>query len=218
MKVRVGFVSNSSSSSFCIHGVVITGDIWKKLKSEQQCDNTEDVFWYGEYKDEKSNKFYQVKVIDDDEWEVRYGRIGSEGKPLLVSPDKAKAKIKEKIKEGYQPIKGGCASNGNSENDEETFDVFEGLCFDFADRIRKDNTLEGLENIFDNCGSGDEEVIYLGRMFESQRPNETREDFERSAEDAIKKLLKSFDCNQDEIDKLEFGFNLGHTDCCYNPK
>jgi predicted DNA-binding WGR domain protein len=53
---------------------------------------------------ENSNKFYEVTKLSEDEYELRWGRIGTEGQSQIVDADKAEKKAMEKIRKGYSKV------------------------------------------------------------------------------------------------------------------
>lgn len=72
-----------------------------------------------EYKDEKSNKFWEIR-LEGDSHTVRYGRIGSDGQTKTKEFDSAgeaeadaEKLIKSKLKKGYQEVD-GAEDSGNA--------------------------------------------------------------------------------------------------------
>ncbi len=108
MKVRAGFVSNSSSSSFVVYGVELSESILKKI--EDKLDEKHDL--YDElYNLESSLKLKDVVFYSDTDFEndligISIADIHSDGdatkaKKSLVELDKQADKLIEKLKEKY---------------------------------------------------------------------------------------------------------------------
>jgi len=57
-----------------------------------------------EYTDDKSNKFWEIEPRLDGMADVRWGRIGSEGKSQVVARDIALSRARQKLSKGYQMV------------------------------------------------------------------------------------------------------------------
>jgi len=99
MKVRLGFVSNSSTSSFCIYGALLdSSDLIKRLKTEYKAtlvlndeeDLTPDVFLY-KFFDEEEGYWTYHDIFNDGEYYI--GRAWTD-----ISDDETGKQFKDKIK------------------------------------------------------------------------------------------------------------------------
>jgi len=58
-----------------------------------------------EYTDAKSNKFWEIRMLDENEFEATWGRIGAtKGQSTTYDADTAFKKINEKIAKGYVQV------------------------------------------------------------------------------------------------------------------
>ena len=90
MKIRLGFVSNSSTSSFCIHGIGLDDDVGVDhiLRAKEICpDNFKKLLdTYASYKGEYYKNLYNnLRTIDTDEGRASFEKILCDDKDDVVN-------------------------------------------------------------------------------------------------------------------------------------
>lgn len=103
MRIRHGFVSNSSSTSFCIFGLAVkmnTDDEWENIEEKVECSDTELETFYG----------------DPDSWE-RMGYIGIDR--TYIGNDETGQQFKDRVAALVEQIVPG--QGENCENHEESY-------------------------------------------------------------------------------------------------
>jgi len=96
MKIRMGFVSNSSTSSFCIYGCEIEKEELHKLFTDNGITFEEDedgYVDYGELEEKIAKKLNGCEVIDDGECEMLW--IGREW--ASIKDDETGKQFKESV-------------------------------------------------------------------------------------------------------------------------
>jgi len=100
MKIRNGFVSNSSSSSFHIYGIELEGSVIKEMLLEQKIITEEDLDRYGIWEDIHKLKFGELADYCDYDGDCvyigrRYSSIKDDetGKEFKKSATKAVAEF-----------------------------------------------------------------------------------------------------------------------------
>lgn len=106
MKVRTGFVSNSSTTSFCIFGIEASED---ELLQELIEKNEEEDTDYSEVIEKMATK---AKLDHYDDYNANVHYIGLEWRKIGDKETGAefKAKVKEKIKKAFPKYKGKCST------------------------------------------------------------------------------------------------------------
>ncbi len=84
---------------------------------------------------ENHNKFYQMNVLNEDFFEVVYGRVGAKGMRRKYSMNLFESKYKEKIKKGYQDV---TTLHGTSSVDERII-LSDKACEDFLNYILEES-------------------------------------------------------------------------------
>lgn len=173
MKIRQGFVSNSSTTSFCIYGVCFERD--EVIENLKELKINDPVLFQKGIDNLAKKDYYADDVKFFKKLGVKSGKKSEE--------DDENISVEDSLKKTY----------GLNEEDEEEFDEDE---YDLDISMLFEDMFPELE-LENHYGQGGE--LYVGRSWSSIKDDETGKQFKDSIEASLKKILgNDIECGHHE--------------------